>query len=224
MTPLVWIVLLIGVGLALILLEVFVPSGGALGLLSVLALAAGVVAAFLEQGALVGLGVLAGTVVAVPAVLVVAFRWFPATPLGRRVLPPAPEPEEVLPDIAERLRLRALIGRQGQTTSDLLPWGTAEFDGDSFDAVSEGGPLGPGTAVEAIAVQGRAVMVRPVPNAAAAGDRPAAEPTAAAHTGPSQEPALPGLSSLLEDFDFEELRQNKPAAGSLDAPPPANQA
>ncbi len=220
MTPLVWIALLIGVGLALILLEVFVPSGGALGLLSVVALAIGVVTAFLEEGPLVGLGVLAGTVVAVPAVLVVAFRWFPATPLGRRVLPPAPAPEEVLPDIAERHRLRALIGSPGRTTSDLLPWGTAEFAGESFAAVSEGGPLAPDTAVEAIGVQGRAVVVRPLPPAgqpaaAAAGSQLAAAPP---------EPAAPRLSSVLEEFDFEELRQNEPPGDSLDSPPPANKA
>jgi membrane-bound ClpP family serine protease len=224
MTPLVWIALLIGVGLALIILEVFVPSGGALGMLSVVALGSGVVTAFLEQGPLVGVGVLAGTVVAVPTVLVAAFRWFPATPLGRRVLPPAPGPEEVLPDIAERHRLRSLVGSRGRTTSDLLPWGTARFDGDSFDAVSEGGPLGPDTAVEAIGVQGRAVVVRPLPHAGPAADEPATPPVAADPPGPPPEPAPARLSSLLEEFDFEELRQNKPGHDPLDSPPPANKA
>jgi len=224
MTPLVWIALLIGVGLILILLEVFVPSGGALGLVSVVALATGVVTAFLEEGPLVGLGVLAGTMVAVPAVLMVAFRWFPATPLGRRVLPPAPEPDEVLPDIAERHRLRALVGRGGRTTSDLLPWGTAEFAGESFTAVSEAGPLGPDTAIEAIGVQGRAVVVRPLPAepegaAAGAGDRPVT-----ALPEPPPEADSPRLSSLLEEFDFEELGQNQPPGDSLDSSPPTNKA
>jgi membrane-bound ClpP family serine protease len=224
MTPLVWIALLIGVGLTLILLEVFVPSGGALGLVSVVALGSGVVTAFLEEGPLVGLGVLAGTVVAVPAVLAVAFRWFPATPLGRRVLPPAPEPDEVLPDIAERHRLRALVGRSGRTTSDLLPWGTAEFAGESFDAVSEGGPLGPDTAIEAIGVQGRAVVVRPLPAGPLAAAAEAGGLAAAAPPEPPPEAESPRLSSLLEEFDFEELQQNEPPGDSLDSPPPTNKA
>ena len=54
MSPLVWIALLVVVGLMLILLEVFVPSGGVLGMLSVVALGAGIVTAFVEKGAGVG--------------------------------------------------------------------------------------------------------------------------------------------------------------------------
>ncbi|NCX97554.1 MAG: nodulation efficiency protein NfeD, partial [Planctomycetia bacterium] len=45
MSPLVWILMLVALGLTLVLLEVFVPSGGVLGLLAVLALGAGVVTA-----------------------------------------------------------------------------------------------------------------------------------------------------------------------------------
>jgi len=114
MSALVWILLLMVVGLALLLLEVFVPSGGVLGLLAVVALGAGVVTAFVEQGATVGMGVLAGTLLAVPAVLMLAFRWFPSTPLGRRVLPPPPSADDVLPDRSLRQRLRGLVGRRGR--------------------------------------------------------------------------------------------------------------
>ena len=111
MSPLVWIALLVVVGLMLILLEVFVPSGGVLGMLSVVALGAGIVTAFMEKGAGVGMTVLAGTFIAVPAVLAVGFRWFPATPLGRRVLPQPPAEEDVLPDPTQRRRLRDLYRR-----------------------------------------------------------------------------------------------------------------
>ena len=41
---------------------------------------------------------------------------------------------------------------------------------------------------------------------------------------PAAEPAGPRLSSVLEDFDFEELRQNTGSAELLDPPPPANKA
>jgi hypothetical protein len=86
MDALVWIVALLVVGLAVLVLEVFLPSGGVLGFLSVLAIGAAIVMAFVEQGAALGLTVLAISFVAVPAVLALAFRWFPDTPLGRRVL------------------------------------------------------------------------------------------------------------------------------------------
>jgi hypothetical protein len=85
MNPLLWIALLLLVGLAMMVLEVFVPSGGVLGFLSVVAMIAAIVTAFVEQGATLGMAVLATTFVAVPAALGMAFRWFPQTPLGRRV-------------------------------------------------------------------------------------------------------------------------------------------
>jgi membrane-bound ClpP family serine protease len=225
MSPLVWVLLLVAVGLALVLLEVFVPSGGVLGLLAVLALGAGIVTAFVEQGALVGMGVLAGTLGAVPVVLMLAFRWFPSTPLGRRVLPPPPSADDVLPDIALRQRLRGFVGRRGRAASDLMPWGGVEIDGEPLEAVSEGGPIAAGAPVEVVAVQSRALVVRVaavVPSAAAPAPGPA-EPVAAA-AGEAGEPAGPRLSSVLEEFDFEELRQNTGSAELLDPPPPANKA
>ena len=230
MSPLLWIAALVVVGLALIVLEVFVPSGGVLGLLSVLALGAGVVTAFVEQGAATGMFVLAGTFVAVPAVLVAAFRWFPATPLGRRVLPPPPAADDVLPDVAERRRLRSFVGRRGRTEGDLLPWGRVAVDGQSFEAVSDGGPLAADTPIEVRGVQGRSLVVRQAcgvtaalpanraPESAAAGDLPAADPSS------PEEPAGARLSSLLEEFDFDDVRQNSASGDELDSPPPANQA
>ena len=222
MSPLVWVLLLVAVGLALVMLEVFVPSGGVLGLLAVLALGAGIVTAFVEQGALVGMGVLAGTLAAVPAVLVLAFRWFPLTPLGRRVLPPPPSADDVLPDGSLRLRLRGFVGRRGRAASELVPWGSVEIDGDSFEAVSEGEPIAAGAAVEVVAVQSRALVVR-VAAVVPAAVPPVAAPTESA-VAPAAEPAGPRLSSVLEDFDFEELRQNTGSAELLDPPPPANKA
>ena len=222
MSPLLWILMLIGVGLALIMLEVFVPSGGVLGLLSVVALGAGVVTAFVEQGPLVGVGVLASTFLAVPVVLAAAFRWFPATPLGRRVLPTPLAGEEVLPDAADRHRLRGLVGRHGRTTSELLPWGIVVIDEVSVDAVSDGGPIENDTAVEAVGVQGRAIVVRGLVTPVATAATPPAD-AVGPHPAAPADTAADRLSSVLEEFDFEELRKNKGPADSLDSPPSANQ-
>jgi membrane-bound serine protease (ClpP class) len=218
MNPSLWIAALVAVGLGMILLEVFVPSGGVLGLLAVAALGAGVVTAFYELGALAGLAVLAGVFVAVPIVLVLAFRWFPLTPLGRRVLPPAPEHHDVVPDAAMRLGLRGLVGRFGHTTSELLPWGHVEVDGRRIEAVSEGGPIAQNARIEIVGVQGRAVVVRsggvPLP-----GEAPIIDPLPENRP----EPTAPRLSTVLETFDFDEIHQ-KEAGPSLDSPPSTNKA
>ncbi len=57
-----------------------------------------------------GLVFLIVTALAVPAALTVAFRYWPKTPMGRRLLLEVPSGEEVLPDSPQRQRLRA-VGR-----------------------------------------------------------------------------------------------------------------
>lgn len=218
MTPLAWVAALVIVGLVALALEVFVPSGGVLGFLSIVALIAGVALAFIEQGPWVGMTVLAGTCLAVPAVLGLAFRVFPETPLGRRVLPPPPRPEEVVPDADRRAVLRALVGRRGRTMSDLLPWGGVEIDGGSYEAVSEGGPIARGVAVEVVGTQATALVVR------GAMESPA---RSAPPSGPSAVPR--DLEEALEAFDFDALDQgpaakNSPQPGKLDSPETPNKA
>jgi membrane-bound ClpP family serine protease len=61
MTAVAWVIALVLAGLAALVLEVFVPSGGVLGFLSVMALLAGVTLAFVEQGAWFGMATLAVT-------------------------------------------------------------------------------------------------------------------------------------------------------------------
>ena len=106
MDPLVWSALLLLLGLTLVMVEVFVPSGGILGLLSIAALVSSIVLAFYERGVVAGLIFLSVTAVMVPTALVLAFRYWPQTPMGRRVLLEVPRGEELLPDSPERRALR----------------------------------------------------------------------------------------------------------------------
>jgi membrane protein implicated in regulation of membrane protease activity len=221
MSTLVWVVSLLVLGLGVMVLEVFVPSGGILGFVSILALVASVATAFLELGATAGMASLAVVVLAVPAVLSVAFRWFPETPLGRRVLPPAPESADVLPDPTRRQHARDLIGRTGLTVSELLPWGGVQIDGEVVDAVSEDGPIAAGVAIEVVGEQAAALIVRkPL---ATFPERPLDAPLTRPLTRiiPPTGPLPPGgqsspaehadgepesaLSSTLETFEFDAI-------------------
>lgn len=217
MSPAIWIVLLLAVGLLVMVLEVFIPSGGILGFVSVVAIIAAIVMAFVEQGPAVGMLVLSAAVVTVPGVLIVAFRWFPRTPLGRRVLPPPPDASEVLPESPLRKRARGMVGRTGRVVREMLPWGSVEIDGTTLEAVSETGPIALGTLVEAVGVQGMGVVVRPVDAAQkkASGSGLTDDevtPLPSADEQPTARPrpdASPGLSSTLEDFEFESFQREK---------------
>jgi membrane-bound ClpP family serine protease len=206
MNPFVWVIGLLVIGLLVMVLEVFIPSGGLLGFLSIAAIVAAVATAFAEQGIGAGLLVLAVTAVAVPATLAIAFHLFPATPLGRRILPAPPEAAELVPAAAERLHARELIGRRGVVTSELLPWGQAEIDGERLEALSQSGPIAAGTTVDVVGTEGRAVVVRQAREEPQL--RAFAEPADAAAAGPvSQQTAETAdpRSPVLEEFEFDEL-------------------
>ncbi|MGI9176448.1 MAG: hypothetical protein ACR2IT_01170, partial [Pirellulales bacterium] len=168
---------------------------------------------------------LAATCVAAPLALALAFRLFPQTPLGRRVLPPPPRPDEVVPDADRRALLRDLVGRAGRATSDLLPWGSIEIDGVAHTACSESGPITRGESIEAVGVQATALVVRArlaSPPVASRSDGPAAESPAGPQAVPRQ------LEEALEAFDFDALGReagggNKPPAAKLDSAAPLKQ-
>ena len=221
MSPVAWVATLLAAGLGVIVLEVFVPSGGILGFVSITAIIAAVATAFLELGPGAGMSVLGLAVVAVPAVLSLAFRWFPDTPLGRRVLPPPPDAAEVLPDPQRRRRARDLVGRSGRAVSEMLPWGSVEIDGTLCEAMSESGPIDAGTPVEAVGVQGTKLVVRVAETGRSAGAAaavpirpfsPEPEPAAGPPAGSTNEPpgGEPRLSQTLEEFEFD--RFDPPAA------------
>ena len=206
MSPIVWVAALFLVGIGVIVLEVFVPSGGVLGFVSLAAIIASIATAFLELGPGAGTAMIALSVAVVPAIIGLAFRWFPETPLGRRVLPPPPQPDDVVPDAPGRQRARDLVGKLGRATSDLLPWGTVTVATESVEGVSEGGPIDAGSEIIVVAAQGGAVVVRPAPLAPppkrgqddpGKGDGGDAEPAKPAA------PEAPRLSPTLENFTFE---------------------
>ena len=161
MTPFLWSTLLMALGLCLVVLEVFVPSGGVLGFLSIASLVASIVLAFQSQGPVVGGTFLAIAAIGVPVVLVAAFRWWPYTPMGRRLLLQLPHGEELLPDTPLRRKLRTLVGKVGVARSLMLPSGAITVEGMTVDALSEGMPIEPGQKVLIVEVRGNVVLVRP---------------------------------------------------------------
>lgn len=154
--PLAWSILLMLVGCVVLVLEVFIPSGGLLAVLSAAAFIASIVIAF-QRGPVTGFSFLMTTVVAVPLVLVLAFHYWPKTKIGKAFLGELPRDEDVLPDDPHR----ALIGRVGVARSKMLPSGAVEIDGQMVDAVSQGQAIEPGQNVVVTEVRANRVVVRP---------------------------------------------------------------
>lgn len=167
MEPLAWSFCLLLLAIALVALELFIPSGGLLGFLSAVAVVASVVVAF-AAGPRAGLLMLVVTLFVVPAVLASAVRWWPHTPIGQLILIARPEdPDDVLPDTEEYRGLKSLIGKIGKSKSKMLPSGDIVIDGRVYDAVSEGMAIDAGATIKVIAVRTNRIVVRPVDEAMA---------------------------------------------------------
>ncbi|HPC95515.1 MAG TPA: NfeD family protein [Sedimentisphaerales bacterium] len=148
---------------ALIVAEVFIPSGG---LLSICALACvvGGVAIFFRISSTAGwLGIVVA-VVMIPLLLVGAYRLLPKTRFGRNVILSGPVRErgDAIPDTAELLKL---LGQVGRVLTPLRPVGTCDFSGRRVECVAEAGYVQKGATVKVIRVEGTQLTVRVIDEA-----------------------------------------------------------
>jgi membrane-bound serine protease (ClpP class) len=154
--PLQWAIVLLVLGCGLLVLEVFIPSGGIFGFLAALAVGGSLVMGF-RRDTTTGLSFMAIAVFVVPLVVGLAFKYWPKTPMGKAFLGELPSEEAVKPNDPRR----ALVGRVGLAQSKMLPSGSVLIDGQLIDAVSQGLAIDPGEPVVVVEVRANRVMVRP---------------------------------------------------------------
>ena len=153
-------IILLLVGVALIIMEMFLPSAGILGALAIGAIIGSLVLAF-KEGEGVGLVFLGVTVIIVPILLVLGLKIFPKTPIGRRIiLPPANEPASVRGRAGVSMEdYSTLVGKSGRTVTPLRPSGIAEIEGERYSVVSEGELIEDNTEVLVVEIQGNSIVV-----------------------------------------------------------------
>jgi membrane-bound serine protease (ClpP class) len=155
-------ILLLLVGFALIVAEVFLPSGGMILALCAMSFIASFWCAtqawYGTHAVAFGLYI-TSLVVLIPTVVMGAFQLFPRTPFGRNLIAP-PTLEEVTPYAQEREHLSQLVGRIGRAITPLTPGGLVMVDAERLHAFSEGVLIDRDTPVEIIDVRGTRVVVR----------------------------------------------------------------
>ena len=143
---------------ALILAEVFVPSGGLLGACALICLIGGV-AIFFRHSAVAGCVGVGAAIVMIPSILAVAYKIFPKTRFGKSVTlsPPERQQGDAIPDTPE---LKGLLGAVGTVLTPLRPVGMCDFSGQRVECVAESGYIDRGKKVKVIDVESTKVTVR----------------------------------------------------------------
>jgi membrane-bound serine protease (ClpP class) len=162
--------LLLGIGLALLGVELFViPGFGITGFLGIGSILGGLTLTLVGRGATYEAIIWAafrvvGSILAALVVGLVAFRFLPRLPMGRRlVLETAMPAQEGFASPPETDQ--SWLGKQGVAATTLRPAGIARIQGARVDVVTDGEYVDAGEPVEVIRVDGNRIVVRRAPGA-----------------------------------------------------------
>ena len=157
--------LLVGIGLILLAIEVFVTPGfGVTGVLGLAALIGGLGLSLIGSGATWGgvvtaVGQVAASLLLALAVSLAVLRFLPRLPFGRRlVLETELTAHEGFASAPETDR--AWLGKRGTAASPLRPAGIADIEGKRVDVVSDGEFIAAGEPLTVVRVDGNRIVVR----------------------------------------------------------------
>ena len=158
MYPALWTFLFLSLAFAAAVLELFLPSGGFLAVLSIAFLVTSIVFSF-QAGSFFGSLYTLIVCLLVPVFLWAALRIWPDTWIGRRILLTPEDDPALIPD-EEQQTLKQLIGKHGMAKSTMLLGGLIEIEGHRYNAVSDAEPIESGEAVVVIRIEGTSIIVR----------------------------------------------------------------
>ena len=172
----VWLAIGFGLGVLALLLfavEIFLPTGGMVGILCGICAVASIVSFFQYSAAAGGFSTLL-YLVATPFLLVYGVKLWSQSPIGRRLILGGTETvdgeglndEDIESRIeserrAENRKEHALLGRIATTVTPLRPVGVIRIDDRRRDALAESGVIDEGTEVEIVEILDDQIKVRP---------------------------------------------------------------
>ncbi|MCA9273654.1 MAG: hypothetical protein KDA31_11490 [Phycisphaerales bacterium] len=164
---LIWGLGLLALSVLLLVIDIFVPSGGMLAITAGVVAISGIVCLFMmkEQGTLWGSAGILMMLIVFPSMFALWVKVIPHTRFGQRMMGVLPEEEVSQREQLEREALEALealVGRIGVAKSALRPVGTIEIDEERYEALAEGLAIEPGQKVRVSAIVNAQIKVRPV--------------------------------------------------------------
>ena len=156
--PLLMAVVFQLVGIAVILSEIILPSGGILTLAAVGSFAYSIFLVFSHSGQSAGMWVVIADAVLVPVLVVVAIRVLGKTSASLHL--------ELGRDkgvVSQEHELAKLVGGKGTVVNSCRPAGRAEISGKRYDVVSSGDFIDKGSRIIVQEVDGNRIVVNILP-------------------------------------------------------------
>jgi len=148
------------VGTLALIVELFVPAGGIIGLVGIGSIITAVVRAFQTQGTLTGSLFLMVTFITVPTIMVLYFKFFPGSFMGKKLIlfPGRNEPDGSSGSGSHPYE--GLLGKTGTAETKLRPSGMIIVDGKRYSAVTGGEFIDENSLVQIIQTEGNRIVVR----------------------------------------------------------------
>ncbi|MCC7146470.1 MAG: hypothetical protein IT443_08490 [Phycisphaeraceae bacterium] len=156
-----WAALCLAISIFLFFVEIFIPSGGLLGVMSALALVTGIFLIFRVNTSLGLVGAIV-SVLAIPFLFMLAIKLWPNTPLFRLLLLKNPTTTQTVAEQTPQPG-EELLNAKGTALTQLRPVGTCLIGEQRYECLSESGMIPVGTTVQVVAVDGMQIKVRPAP-------------------------------------------------------------
>jgi membrane-bound serine protease (ClpP class) len=156
-------ILLFVVGFIALFIELFVPAAGVIGAAGIICMIIGTVLGYRSFGPTVGTLFLTGTLIGVPAMIVIGLKLFPRTFVGKRLILSFSQRQEEGFTSYTSERYDDLLGKEGEALTMLRPSGMVLIDGRKQSVVTSGELVERGERVRVIKVEGSRVVVRRAP-------------------------------------------------------------
>lgn len=161
---LIWGLVLMAVAGVMLVIEVFVPTAGILGLCAAVTAIIGVVCLW-RYNEYYGAGGLLAAVIVGPTIGYYGLKMYRHTPLGRKMIGASYDEEVEAKQRAEDARKQAqmsIVGQEGIAVTDLRPVGMIQVGDQRMDALAEVVFIQRGTRVRVIGVSTGQVKVRQI--------------------------------------------------------------
>lgn len=153
--PLVLPIVLQVIGIAIVMAEVLIPSGGLLSILAIVLFGYSLYSIFTMVSTNVGVGFLLADMVIIPLVVVMGFKYLAKSSITLR--------NKLSSDLgvnAQKKTLKDYIGREGTAITDLRPSGIARIGKERLDVITDGKYLVKNTPLKVVSVAGNQVIVK----------------------------------------------------------------